>query len=380
MINRTLMILALAGLFQFQALSGTPAPACCVAPPRLPGDQDGVLPVVNADQTVIIIWDAAQKIQHFIRKASFKSEAEDFGFLIPTPSRPELDESGNEAFPFFYEITKPEIITRKVRKDSGGGLGCGCATGKKSAMRTKKAEPLRVLEEKMVAGFKASVLETESTAALVEWLKENGYAYSPEVEAWSRPYVEKGWLITALKVAKDETKKEEKSVSASALRMSFKTEAPLFPYREPDSKLSVEALGATRRLLRIYFLAEARYQGELTKAVPWTGKAVWAGPVPAEKRKKALEILNLPEDTGAAEWWLTEFEDPWPYRVHPADVYFSKAQNQDLLKRPPVIQYVASGSTPGVTLFALAGVVVLLPIYRWRRRSMQDQRIEAEAS
>ena len=39
--------------------------------------------VVNADQTVIIIWDAANNTQHFIRKASFKSEADDFGFLIP---------------------------------------------------------------------------------------------------------------------------------------------------------------------------------------------------------------------------------------------------------------------------------------------------------
>jgi len=55
---------------------------------------------VNADQTVVIIWDAARKMQHFIRKASFKSDTDDFGFLIPTPAQPELEESGNEAFPY----------------------------------------------------------------------------------------------------------------------------------------------------------------------------------------------------------------------------------------------------------------------------------------
>src|SRR5262245_33477025 len=90
-------------------LAACPAPhpirACCPAPP--PGK-----PVLNADQTVILIWDAATKTQHFIRQASFKSEADDFGFLVPTPARPELDESGNDAFPYFLKLTEPE--RRKV--------------------------------------------------------------------------------------------------------------------------------------------------------------------------------------------------------------------------------------------------------------------------
>ena len=31
-------------------------------------------PALNADQTVIILWDAANKTEHFIRQASFKGE------------------------------------------------------------------------------------------------------------------------------------------------------------------------------------------------------------------------------------------------------------------------------------------------------------------
>src|SRR5436309_8226619 len=76
-------------------------PACCPAPPS-------GKPVVNADQTVILLWDAATKTQHFIRKASFQSEADDFGFLVPTPSLPELEESTNEAFAFLLNLTEPE--------------------------------------------------------------------------------------------------------------------------------------------------------------------------------------------------------------------------------------------------------------------------------
>ena len=74
--------------------------ACCPAPPSGKA-------VVNADQTVIIVWDAATKTEHVIRRASFKSEADDFGFIIPTPSQPVLDESGNEAFGFLAKSNRP---------------------------------------------------------------------------------------------------------------------------------------------------------------------------------------------------------------------------------------------------------------------------------
>ena len=80
---------------------------CCPAPPS-------GKPVVNADQTVILIWDADTKTEHFIRKASFQSEADDFGFLVPTPTQPELAESGNEAFPLLLKLTEPE--TKKERR------------------------------------------------------------------------------------------------------------------------------------------------------------------------------------------------------------------------------------------------------------------------
>src|SRR5205823_2419398 len=160
--------------------------------------------------------------EHFIRKASFQSEADDFGFLVPTPAQPELAESGNEAFPYLLELTKPEI--KQVSAPSGG-MGCGCSSSSKSrAPGLAAPEAVVVLDEKLVAGFNAVVLQAESAGALVGWLKDNGYAFSPEVQAWAKPYVEAGWKITALKVAKDEQGKEKKSVTASALRLTFKTD------------------------------------------------------------------------------------------------------------------------------------------------------------
>jgi hypothetical protein len=180
--------------------------------------------------------------------------------------------------------------------------------------------------------------------------------------------VDAGWKITALKVAKGSDGKKDQNVAASALRMSFRTDRPLFPYREPDPESPAKALAANHRLLRIYFIGEARYQGDLTKDQPWTGQVAWANKLSAEDRKKALELLKLPETTGPADWWLTEFEDDWPYRAAPADVYFAASANQNPVKRPPIIEYVSSSWPGDVMAYAIGVVVILPPLVRRVRR------------
>lgn len=352
-------LLSLTAVVLAALLETRPTPACC------PVFRSGK-PVVNADQTVILIWDAETKTQHFIRKASFKSDAEDFGFLVPTPSAPELSESGNEAFPVLQKLTEPE--KKQVHRPSGT-MSCGCGAKLSETKTTVGAAAVRVLQEKMVAGFHAVVLEADSTDVLVRWLKDNGYAFSPEVAAWAKPYVEGGWKITALKLAKAADAKDTQNVAASALRITFKTDRPLFPYREPNPEKAAATLGASNRLLRIYFIADAKYQGKMDGDPGWTGRIAWAGKVKEEDRAKTLALLNLPSTTGPAQWWLTEFEDDWPYRSAPADVYFSRSGDQDPVQRPPIIEYVSSPWPSDGMVYALAFVVAVPPLFRRLRRA-----------
>jgi hypothetical protein len=306
--------------------------------------------VLNADQKIIIIWDEATKTQHFIRQASFKSDVEDFGFVIPSPSKPELSESGDAAFSFFNKLTAPAV--EKVSRP----ISFGCS--KNEALPAAGAKSVSVIEEKEVAGYKATVLSADTASALVDWLKENGFAYSPDVEAWAKPYVEGGWIFTALKLAKKKDDTSGSNVSTEALRMSFKTDRPLFPYREGDSKLVAEKLKAPKRLLRIYFLAAERQQGELENGGGWTGSVTWAGPLAEGDRKRALELLKLPETTGPEKMWLTEFDDQWPYRLAYGDLYFSKAGTQETLKKPPIKKYKAETGGTDASALASAGLIV----------------------
>jgi hypothetical protein len=229
---------------------------------------------------------------------------------------------------------------------------------------------VKVLEERLVAGFQAAVLEAKSAGALAGWLKENGYAYSPEVKAWARPYVDAGWKFTALKIARKDQGLDKTRVTASALRISFKTEHPVFPYREPDYKGVNEKLEARQRLLRIYFLADARYDGTLTKDKKWSGRVVWAGKVSAADRKTLLKELKLPETTGPSTWWLTEFEDAWSYQGAPADVYFACSSNQRTVRRDPIEARATPVLPNDASVYALAAAMIVPPVWvRLRRRS-----------
>ena len=329
---------ALLALFALCSIATNPARACCAL--GHPGE-----PVVNADQTVLLIWDPQTKTEHFIRKASFKAEGGDFGFLVPTPTRPQLSESGDEAFPHLAEITRP-------RHKPSVGFGCSTSTDSFGGARSS----VTVIERKEVAGFDAVVLSASSASALTGWLQKNGFHFSPEVEAWAAPYIRDGWMLTALRVAKRSKSDHDTTVRADALRITFHTDRPLFPYREPDSREAARKVGASSRLLRLYFISDARYDGALDGTNSWSGKPVWSNALPPSEKQTLLGLLKLPPASGPEQWWLTEFEDHWPYGIAPGDLYFTRAHSQK-----PVQRWAETRPATDVSLgvcFAVAGLVL----------------------
>jgi hypothetical protein len=327
------------------------ARACAPVPPK--GQH-----VEIAEESAIILWDAGSKTQHFIRRASFTTSASDFGFLVPTPSEPELAEASDQAFALLEVLTAPQIITQRIRRDPNAKAAADLSKG------------VRVLQNKRVGGYDAVVLEADHPSALADWLRKHDYASSPDLTGWLGPYVAAHWKVTAFKIANDVPKAP--GVATSAVRMSFTTERPFFPYREPaDQRRGGAAKGP--RLLRVYFLGSARMQGTLGEEGEWPGQVVWAGPV---AREHLLRLLKLPEQTRPAKWWLTEFEDRSSPRPGTDDVYFTPSALQSPVARPPVVRYIyRDEEVPEITvdssswtlLYALLGffLVVIIAVVIW---------------
>lgn len=353
----------LLGLAALAILPNPPAaPACAVA------YFDVNQPVEIADESAIIIWDANTKTQHFIRRATFNTAANNLGFLVPTPSKPALAEADDKAFAELATITAPKIVKQPA---PSSGLGCGCGTQMSPmAGAVPLADEVRVLEEQRVAGYDTAILEADDAEALGKWLKTHDYVYSPRLVAWVAPYVKAGWKITAFKFAKKAA--ADTSLATAAVRMTFETKQPVFPYREPSEDDAAKKQFAGR-LLRVFFVSDCRMDGALgEKGQKWPGQTVWANQLTAEQRGQLLQQLKLPADSLPTNWWLTEFEDHSSPRPGTDDVYFARSVDQSTVERPPHILYVARKVPDCIMCYALAAYMFVPWLARCVRRNNKE--------
>lgn len=203
-------------------------------------------------EKAIIVWNSKSKIQHFIRKSTFNTKGESFGFIVPVPSKPTLSETQEEIFshvekeirvrnvviPFGFWTW--EIASAFVDKFtySEGMIGRNI----RNFDIDGAPDSLSVIEERDVAGFKATVLQAKNTKVLLEWLSDNEFLSRPEFEQWLDYYVRNDWYIVAFKY--DASQNSE----SLAPVISFKSERPFYPFREPQQLEEFKDTGINRSL------------------------------------------------------------------------------------------------------------------------------------
>lgn len=342
----TLLVLSLIAL-----VPPPESPACAVAPRR--GESVGV----NGEEA-IIVHDGTT--EHFVRRADFRTTAKEFGFLVPTPTKPGLGEADAGVFGLLRGATLPRRefsgITRRVvrTKETFSYVGAASAPTMRAPV---------VVEEKTVAGFDAVVLKADDVDGLKKWLEERQFDSRPALMEWVKWYVQNGWYLTAFKIS--HTSGNDRW--AKAVRMSFATRTPFYPYREPADMQT----DTSPRSLKIFTLTNAKQAGR-----DWPGRTVWANSLPDDTAKAVSAGLKLPAD---AKRYLTEFEDKSSPRPGTKELYFEPANDTESVERP-VIYYDATEyvdedllGRPGLTVIvgaaALAAIAFIgyLVVVRQRR-------------
>lgn len=369
-VSRSLTLVPLALVVTLVAVP--PRTHGCAVVPR-PGGHIGI-----SSENALIVYDSATKTEHFIRTASFSASASaDFGFLVPTPSKPELVESSPDVFGALAEITKPRtVVERRAREPN---FGCAFMPESRvefshigAAFPAPKAD-VSVVERKRVGAFDAAVLQADDPKKLREWLTTNGYDARPQLEEWFKAYTANGWYLTAFKIAADDGKTPAgaKTVNNSAVRISFKTDIPFYPYREPEDARTGPANGLSRTL-RVFVLSDSRVMGMIGKgdgATPFPGRTMWSNKTEVGRLSSAASSGKLPEAVGQRGWHLTEFEDRSSPRPGTDEVYFTAAADQSPVERPPhvVVEYYDPPLWPYYFLMVGCPVLVLLAgLILWR--------------
>lgn len=344
--------------------------ACAIAP------SDVRESIEITDESAVIVWDKEKGVEHFVRRASFETKSRDFAFLVPTPSQPELAEADEAAFATLRKAMEPKRETR-VKPNvrfmpmilapffwNAGQDESESADGMKSAVGGVDSA-VEVLETRQIAGYDASVLSAENPVALGNWLREHGYSKDPALADWLAPYVKAKWKITAFKIAKNA---KDQAFQSSLVRMSFKTPAPIFPYREPETQRQLK--NPSPRSLRVYFLGTERVNGSIltdTDEEEWPSSLEFSANLESAERTELVSQLKLKDAQLPVQTRLTTFDDFSSPRPGFGDLAFTPSPDQKTVTPPPIIIYQEQLWWFPLDVVAL---VIGLPIWFFRRRKL----------
>jgi hypothetical protein len=192
--------LALVALFAVPLLAVQPPAesACCYFAAK---DKD----ILQPAQKAFLTWDPVEKVESFTVQPRFEGNAVDFGMVIPTPSKPKLDEMPRD---FFKELAVCTILEpMDISKYKPLLRFKSLQAGQADKLSTGRRPRVRILEYGVVGSLDYKIIQADRADDLYEWLKENKYSYSGD-EATLDFYVKKGWFFTVMKIDPMQMKKK----------------------------------------------------------------------------------------------------------------------------------------------------------------------------
>jgi hypothetical protein len=245
-------------------------------------------PILVRGEEALIVWDEANHTEHFIRSARFENVSSDFGFIVPTPSEPTLTEVDEGVFGRLFALYRRPVPRTTDRGRSAGIGGLGSSGG--------APDSVEVVSESRVAGLTGTVLRATGTTALDAWLTEHGYASTPELSAWLGPYVTRGYYLTAFRV---DPEGASGSVAMRAVRMTFRTDVPFYPYSEPQIE------GRRPRPFRVSVVGPQRVTARVG-STPWSASVGYA-----RRTTRLRSVIGgvVPEGALTGTPWITVFDE-----------------------------------------------------------------------
>jgi hypothetical protein len=277
---------------------------------------DERLPSLAYEQTLVIL-DREQHKQHFVREVMFRTSRRAFGFVVPTPTRPEVARVAKSPF--------ERLRVRFPYKTIGLGLGSG--TGQGFGSGRGGGGGVKILEVKKVGSFTAFVLAADDAQALADWLKKYQLVTTPEADTWLAHYVRMKYFYVAMRY--DPPAEDEKvaigRTKSETMRISFDSELAYYPYFEPDPPAG--RAPEDPRMLEVWYVSD---EGSIPVALRTQGKQrSWVRPFEEGSRYDKAQRADLAEALGAdatllpkGELVVQRFADQKRSRVGFGDVVF----------------------------------------------------------
>jgi hypothetical protein len=277
--------------------------ACCYFSAK---DKD----ILQPAQKVFLTWDPVEKVESFTVQPKFEGNALDFGMVIPTPSKPKLDEMPRD---FFKELAVYSILKKREQPQSkllpqpprgAAATGLGGFARFSGKDGDKRESSVKVLEAGVVGNLDYKIITADRADDLFAWLKENKYSFAGD-ESTLDFYIKKRWLFTVMKVDTMQMKKNPDGTFAGEVtptRFQFPSEQLVYPLKitQISVKDKTEAL----------FYVQAPYKVDLPGDM--TYQYQWVPMIQNARGWYSKGIFGMNELPGKADDWLKAIEGQAP--------------------------------------------------------------------
>jgi hypothetical protein len=150
--------------------------------------------------------------------------------VIPTPSRPKLDEMPRDFFKELAVFTILEPMDLSKYKQILYRFGAPGAAGKDKAERKST---VKVLEAGIVGSLDYKIIVAERADDLFTWLKDNKYSYAGD-EATLDHYIKRKWFFTVMKIDTMQMKKKPDGTydgEVTPTRFTFASDKLIYPLK-----------------------------------------------------------------------------------------------------------------------------------------------------
>lgn len=204
-------------------------------------------------QRAVIFYENG--VETLVLTTDFRGKASEFGWVIPTPNKPEVTKGSDEIFTSLNEII------RKTSKKPRSLLFDAYSS------KEEFGKEVVVIETKKIDYYDIAVLSAQNPHALVNWLNENGYIYPEEESYILNDYIDNNWYFTAIKISKEaqssqNVKEELKEGHMNPIKLVFKSSSIIYPLR-------ISSIGERYRTPRIMPIVEDK---GLEKEAEFQGK------------------------------------------------------------------------------------------------------------
>ncbi len=304
----------------------------------------------NRQQAVILFED---NFESLVVSISFRGNAEDFAWLVPTPSIPEVSKVNFEIFNSLEDLTilayeEPRPLMLK---------------GDRYIDQERAVE---VIDERQIDYYNIKVVKANSADDLLSWLNQHDYYFPAESVYILEDYIERGWVFTAVSIVDEYSSQsvtqQLKTGQAIPLRLDFKTSQPVYPLKISGVEFSqnneVYRDYAERPVgILLYVVAGDKYQlpGFDTRFAGWI---------------KGEDLSQLAfSDTGEVwhkfedkKYFLTKMYTTMPISQMTYDLFLRKSPDNQTMHAPAINEQRNNNKFIGVALSGFILLVVLLVV------------------